>query len=153
MCTLRSQLISGYAVKMSLNICPCYCTYVFVISKVTRNVNESYNLGHNILELYNVLVQIRLTTSKTRIDIQYSKLGIQVASPVAERLRTLENTEILGKSQIWVEAKSSAQFFFQKLNFGISRQKHAKVDIKRLFSAPVLLDLSILFQIFCPGLQ
>ena len=28
----------------------------------------SDNLGHNILELYNVLVQIRLTTSKTERD-------------------------------------------------------------------------------------
>ena len=29
----------------------------------------TYNLGHNILELYNVVVQIRLTTSKTKRDI------------------------------------------------------------------------------------
>ena len=48
----------------------------------------AYNLGHNILELYNVLIQTRLTTSKTKRDIQYSKLGIQVASRVAERLKT-----------------------------------------------------------------
>ena len=47
-----------------------------------------YNLGHNILELYNVLVQIQLTTSKTIRDIYYSKLDIRVASGVAERLKT-----------------------------------------------------------------
>ena len=47
-----------------------------------------YNLGHNILELYNVLVQIQLTTSKTKRDIYYSKLDIRVASGVAERLKT-----------------------------------------------------------------
>ena len=29
----------------------------------------AYNLGHNILELYNVLVQIRLATSKTKRNI------------------------------------------------------------------------------------
>ena len=29
----------------------------------------TYNLGHDILELYNVLVQIRLTTSKMKLDI------------------------------------------------------------------------------------
>ena len=29
----------------------------------------TYNPGHNILELYNVVVQIRLTTSKTKRDI------------------------------------------------------------------------------------
>ena len=28
-----------------------------------------YNLGHNILELYNVLKQTQLTTSKTKRDI------------------------------------------------------------------------------------
>ena len=36
----------------------------------------NYNLGHNILELYNVLAQIRLITSKTKRDIEYSELGI-----------------------------------------------------------------------------
>ena len=29
----------------------------------------TYNPGHNILGLYNILVQIRLTTSKTKLDI------------------------------------------------------------------------------------
>ena len=54
-----------------------------------RNSNAyNYNLGYNILELYNVLVQNRLTTSKTRRDIYYSKLGIGVASGVAKRLKT-----------------------------------------------------------------
>ena len=62
-----------------------------------------YNLGHNILELYNVLVQIRLTTSKTKRGIQYSKIGIRVASRVTERLKILGNKEILRKSQISVE--------------------------------------------------
>ena len=46
------------------------------------------NLGHNILELYNVLIQTRLTTSKTKRDIKYSKLGIRVASRVAKRPKT-----------------------------------------------------------------
>ena len=46
-----------------------------------------YNPGHNILELYNILVQIRFTTSKGKLDIWYSKLGIGVASRVAERLK------------------------------------------------------------------
>ena len=46
------------------------------------------NLGHNISELYSVLVQIRLTTSKTKRDIRYDKLGRQVASRAAEQLNT-----------------------------------------------------------------
>ena len=29
----------------------------------------NYNPGHNILELYNILVQIQFTTSKTKLDI------------------------------------------------------------------------------------
>ena len=49
---------------------------------------KNYHLGHNILELYNVLVEIRLTKSKTKRDIKYSKLGIQAASRVAKRLKT-----------------------------------------------------------------
>ena len=42
-------------------------------------IKFSDNLGHNIFELYNVLVQIRLTTSKMERHFQYSKLGIRVA--------------------------------------------------------------------------
>ena len=50
--------------------------------------DATYNPGHNILELYNILVQIQFTTSKRKLDIYYSKLGIQVASRVAKRLTT-----------------------------------------------------------------
>ena len=41
-----------------------YCRYIF------------YHLGHDILEPYNILTQVRFTTSKTKLDIWYSKLGI-----------------------------------------------------------------------------
>ena len=51
----------------------------------------SYNPGHNILELYNILLQIQFTTSITKLDVQYSKLGIRVAPRVAERLKILGN--------------------------------------------------------------
>ena len=47
------------------------------------NASVDYNLGY-ILQLYNVLVQIRLTASKNKRDIYYGKLGIPVASQVAE---------------------------------------------------------------------
>ena len=50
--------------------------------------NSYYNPGHNILELYSVLVQVRFTTSKTKLDVFYSKLGIRVASRAAKRLKT-----------------------------------------------------------------
>ena len=51
-------------------------------------VLPTYNPGHNILKLYNILVQIRFTTSKRKLYIQHTKLGTRVASRVAERLRT-----------------------------------------------------------------
>ena len=34
-----------------------------------QKLKFSDNHGHNILELYNILIQIRLTTSKTKSDI------------------------------------------------------------------------------------
>ena len=46
-----------------------------VISKIHYIVplfemgRTNYSPGHNILELYNILVQIRFTTSKTKLDI------------------------------------------------------------------------------------
>ena len=52
--------------------------------------HSSYNHGNNILELYNVLVQIRFTTSKRNLDIWYSKLSIRVA----ERLKTQDLKKI-----------------------------------------------------------
>ena len=48
---------------------------------------SSYNLDHNILQLYNMLVQVRFTASKPTLDIQHIKLGIHVASGVAKRLK------------------------------------------------------------------
>ena len=57
---------------------------------------NNYNPGHNIFELYNVLVQVRLATNKPKLDIQYKKLGIRVALRVAKRL----NIENLRKLRI-----------------------------------------------------
>ena len=66
------------------------------------------------------------------------------------RLRILGNEEMLGKSQIWVEPISQSPF--QKLILVTAVKNHAKLDIKLVLSCPVLLDFSILFQIFYPGL-
>ena len=49
---------------------------------------RGYNLGRNILKFYNDFGQTRLTTIKTKRDIQYSKLGIPVALQVAEQFKT-----------------------------------------------------------------
>ena len=42
---------------------------IFVASNIKIGILTTFNVGHNILELYNVLVQIRLATSKTKRDI------------------------------------------------------------------------------------
>ena len=58
-----------------------------------------YNLGHNILEPYNVLIETRLTTSKTKRDIQYGKRGIGIVSRVPERPNTQEISQEIRKYQ------------------------------------------------------
>ena len=47
-----------------------------------------YNPGHNILVLFDNLAQVRIVTSKTKLDIYYNKLGTWVASRVTEQLKT-----------------------------------------------------------------
>ena len=47
-----------------------------------------YNPGHNILELCNVLVQAWFAACKVELDIWYNKLGVRIASRVAERIMT-----------------------------------------------------------------
>ena len=84
----------------------------------------SYNLGQNILELYNVLVQIRISISKIKRDISVTNLLYELPNDL--RLRILGKRETVGNSQIWVETQPSAQFSFQKLNFGNSSQKARK---------------------------
>ena len=62
----------------------------------------NYILGHNILELYNVFIQIRLTTSKTKRD---AKLVYELLHELPNDigLRILGNKETLGQSQTWVQ--------------------------------------------------
>ena len=48
--------------------------YDHYIEKNNNNNNNSfvkmiYNPGHNILELYNILVQIKFSTNKRKLDI------------------------------------------------------------------------------------
>ena len=70
-----------------------YCTFslAFISSLQKGNsLKAIYNPGHNTLKLYNILVQIRFTTSNMKLDIYYSKLSIRVSSRVAERLKTYD---------------------------------------------------------------
>ena len=42
--------------------------YIY-IAQIFHICYSNHNLGHNMLELYNVLIQTRLTTSKTKRDV------------------------------------------------------------------------------------
>ena len=55
-----------------------------------KKKKSSYNSGPDISELYNVLGQGRFTTSKLKLDIQYNKAGVQVASGVTKQQKTLK---------------------------------------------------------------
>ena len=74
-----------------------------------------YSTGHNILEFYSVLVQVRLTASKKKLDIWYSKLGKRVSSRVTKRPKTND----LRKYQSNLKLRWGL-FPFQKTNFGNS---------------------------------
>ena len=60
--------------KMLTMLTMTSCRQIVTLLKYFRfmaNLEQfgSCNLGHNIFELYNVLIQTRLTTSKTKRDI------------------------------------------------------------------------------------
>ena len=118
-------------------------------------VVRSFNPGHNIWELHNISVQLRFTTSKTKLYIQYSKLGIQVASRVAERLETYPHgiftdgggpcphkKKGLGSQEIRKYQKNLKFEWRQRLAPSLSTRKltlatavknQAKIDIKLFF--------------------
>ena len=64
-------------------------------------MGNNYNLGHNILEHYNVLIQTRLTTSKANVISSIANLVNELPHELQDdlRLRILGKKEILGKSQ------------------------------------------------------
>ena len=61
----------------------------FEVQRGNRRLSEYHD--DTILEVYNVLIHTRITTSKTTRDIQYSKLSIQVKSRVAKKLKNQDN--------------------------------------------------------------
>ena len=62
---------------------------------------------------------------------------------------------MIGKFQIWVEpwlhGPCPGSILEIKL-LAIAVKNHAKVAIRLFFTCPILLDLYLLPQIFCPGL-
>ena len=50
-----------------------------------------FNPGYDILELYNILVQVQVAESKRKLDIRCNNIRRRVTSQVAEKLKTLGN--------------------------------------------------------------
>ena len=75
--------------------------------------------------------------SKRKLDIQYGKLGIQIASRVAEQLKTQKNLKF-GWTHSQVPILPS-----RTQTLPVAVKKHAKTHTKLFFSCPVLLNYSI----------
>ena len=60
-----------------------------------------YNPDHNILELYNILIKVRFTIKKRKLDI-YTITNLLYEMPNDLRLRILGDQKILEKTQIWI---------------------------------------------------
>ena len=67
--------LSKFPILFSAVKCKLRCRFsqFIYIFKIGTFDSWTQNPGHNILELYNVLVQIRVATSKAQLDIQYTK--------------------------------------------------------------------------------
>ena len=95
----------------------------------------SGNPDHNILELYNILVQVRFNTSKTELDIQYSKLGKRVGSRVAERLKTQDLRKLGNIRKISDLGRHKAQcpVSLQKIKLWQQQLKNTQKQVPDLF--------------------
>ena len=136
-------------------MCPqnLLCLFVNTLSQIKPDQPTLiYNLGHNILEVYYVLVQVQFATSKTKLDIQYNKLGI----PVASRADELRKTQEIRKHKKMLKSRWRYSIVPslnpKNLILAIAIKQYRKADIKAFQSCPILLDFFTLFQIFCPGL-
>ena len=114
----------------------------------------TYNLGHNILELYNGLIQTRLTTSKTKRDIYIANLVYKLPHELPNNLTLtiLGNKQILGNLKFGWRHSPAPSLPPGNQTPAAAVKKHAKVDIKPPLPCPAPLDFLIPLQISCPGL-
>ena len=83
------------------------------LSLEIERLKQKYdNPRHNVLELYNALVQIQFTTSKTKLEIYNNKICMQVE-------KYLKNLKFA-----W--GKSTAQSLLEKSNFCKTVKKKKK---------------------------
>ena len=103
-----------------------------------------YNLSHNILKLYNVLIQTRLATSKTKRESSIANMVHELLPLGGQNAHTRKKK--FGWRHSLVPSPLS-----RNSTLAVAVKKHSKIDIKLFLSCPALLDFSISFQIFCPG--
>ena len=68
---IKNRLLKQVHSTKKLDLYELIVTFMKLTTRSLRSkiIVKVYNLGHNFLELYNVLIQTRLTTSKTKRDI------------------------------------------------------------------------------------
>ena len=86
-----SKLLTGFDMLVFFtNLCHEFLVRylaIFCLLSVIDSFEWFCNPDHNILELYNMLVEIWFTTSKTKLDIQYSKLDNELPQKLPNDLK------------------------------------------------------------------
>ena len=114
-----------------------------------------YNLGQNICGLFHFLSQLVFTTREAKLDCYHQKVNIQVASRVAERLKTCDLRklgnfkkipEMLGFDGDYSAAHPKAKCWW----FLVKNCK--KSAVKHSIEKPSLLNFKNLSPILCARL-
>ena len=108
-----------------------------------------HNLGHNILVLYNVSLQVRVATSKTKL---ISSINLVHELPNNLKFMISANLGILENSEIWLETQFSVQSPSHKSNFGNSSQKTCKSRYQTLLFLCIFTRLLQLVQSILSGI-
>ena len=108
-----------------------------------------------ILSQFTVLVLVQFMTSKTGLDIQYNKLGVQVASWVPEQIKTsdLRKLQNIRKTLKLSEDTPYCPVPPPEMNFWQQQSEQQQYKSRKVFLIFFNSALGFsFFQIFCPGL-
>ena len=113
------------------------------------------NLGHNSLELFNILAKLPFTVSIVVLGIQPSKHSVLVASRVAGQVKTkdLRKLGIIKKRSKLSGDRVQCPVFLPEIRLVIAVKNYAKAAINVFCSCPLLLDFFTSLQIFSPSLR
>ena len=121
--------------------------------KCLKFIRTFYNLRHNILKLFNILAKFSFTTSKLVLHMLHNKQSIQVASRVAEQLKTSQEISKyqekvkIGWRQSLMPCLPSVNNTFV-ITFKIARDHLSKFSIPVqyfLTSSPFITDMDQVF--------